>query len=95
MHGLSATPPSYCVGYGQGCDDRFIRFNSTTIGQGSSVALPVWAYFYNKSSNDKNLALDDETKFVKPDGMQDNITYDWVNNVPSDLGTEGPGCRKQ
>ncbi len=85
---IGYTPQLLC-GVWTGCDDRFIRFNSTTIGQGSSVALPVWAYFYNKVSNDKNLAIDDGNKFVKPDVMQNDITYDWVNNVPAKLGAEG------
>jgi penicillin-binding protein 1A len=85
---IGYTPQLLC-GVWTGCDDRFIRFNSTTIGQGSSVALPIWAYFYNKSSNDKDLALDDQTKFAKPDQMPNDINYDWVNNVPKDLGPEG------
>jgi penicillin-binding protein 1A len=85
---IGYTPQLLC-GVWTGCDDRFIRFNSTAVGQGSSIALPVWAYFYNKSSNDKNLALDDETKFVRPDQMPNDINYDWVNNVPKDLGPEG------
>jgi penicillin-binding protein 1A len=85
---IGYTPQLLC-GVWTGCDDRFIRFNSTTVGQGSSVALPVWAYFYNKSSNDRNLALNDGSKFVKPDVMANDITYDWVNNVPAKLGAEG------
>jgi penicillin-binding protein 1A len=85
---MGYTPQILC-GVWTGCDDRFIRFNSTTIGQGSSVALPVWAYFYNKASGDKNLSLDNQTKFVKPDVMKNDIIYDWINNVPTQLGAEG------
>ncbi len=41
--------PQLLAGAWVGCDDRFIRFNSTDVGQGSSAALPIWAYFYNKA----------------------------------------------
>ncbi len=85
---IGYTPQLLC-GVWTGCDDRFIRFNTTAVGQGSSVALPVWAYFYNQSVNDKNLALDEKTKFVRPDVMPNDISYDWVNNVPKTLGPEG------
>ncbi len=85
---IGYTPQLLC-GVWTGCDDRFIRFNSTSIGQGSSVALPVWAYFYNKATADKTLALDTKTTFVKPDVMSNDITYDWINNVPQQLGAEG------
>ncbi|MGI8950570.1 MAG: transglycosylase domain-containing protein [Chitinophagaceae bacterium] len=85
---MGYTPQILC-GVWTGCDDRFIRFNSTTVGQGSALALPVWAYFYDKASGDKNLAIDDKTTFVKPDVMKNDIIYDWINNVPTQLGAEG------
>lgn len=85
---MGYTPQLLC-GVWTGCDDRFIRFSSTSVGQGSSVALPIWAYFYKKASGDKNLALDTKTAFVKPDVMSNDITYDWINNIPSELGAEG------
>jgi len=85
---MGYTPQLLC-GVWAGCDDRFIRFNSTAIGQGSSAALPVWAYFYSKASADKNLALDKSSTFAKPDVMENSISYDWINNVPNELGAEG------
>lgn len=81
--------PQLIAGVWTGCDDRFIRFSSTAMGQGSSVALPVWAYFYNKASNDKSLALDTKSTFVKPDVMTNDIIYDWSGGVPNQLGAEG------
>jgi penicillin-binding protein 1A len=81
--------PQLIAGVWTGCDDRFIRFNSTDIGQGSSVALPIWAYFYDKASNDKSLALDTKSSFVKPEVMTNDIIYDWINSVPTELGAEG------
>ncbi|MBS1731294.1 MAG: transglycosylase domain-containing protein [Bacteroidetes bacterium] len=85
---IGYTPQLLC-GVWTGCDDRFIRFNNTAIGQGSSLALPVWAYFYDKAGEDATLGLDQKMAFVKPDNMSNNITYDWINNVPANLGAEG------
>ena len=85
---MGYTPQLLC-GVWTGCDDRFIRFNSTSVGQGSSVALPVWAYFFDKCISDKNIALDNSSHFVKPEVMSNDIIYDWINNVPVQLGAEG------
>ena len=85
---MGYTPQLLC-GTWTGCDDRFIRFSSTNVGQGSSVALPIWAYFYKKVSADKSLAIDTKSVFTKPDVMQNDIIYDWVNDMPKQLGAEG------
>ena len=63
---IGYTPQLLC-GVWSGCDDRFIRFSSTTNGQGASAALPVWGYFYNKVENDKTLPYSDTADFAKPD----------------------------
>ena len=85
---MGYTPQLLC-GVWAGCDDRFIRFSSTAVGQGATAALPVWGYFYSKTAADKNLAIDAGTAFVKPEVMQNDISYDWINNVPTELGAEG------
>ena len=85
---MGYTPQLLC-GVWVGCDDRFIRFQSTAIGQGAAAALPVWGYFYDKASSDKNISLDVASTFAKPDVMQNSISYDWINNVPVELGAEG------
>ncbi|NNV57610.1 transglycosylase domain-containing protein [Limnovirga soli] len=85
---MGYTPQLLC-GVWAGCDDRFIRFANTAVGQGASAALPVFGYFYNKASNDKNLPLDMSSTFAKPDVMQSDISYDWINGVPQELGAEG------
>jgi penicillin-binding protein 1A len=63
--------PQILAGAWVGCDDRFIRFNSTDVGQGSRVALPIWAYFYEKVMNDPQCGIDAKSTFAKPEGMQD------------------------
>lgn len=84
--------PGLLGGVWVGCDDRFIRFNSTNIGQGSAAALPIWAYFYDKSSADPNCGIDTKATFVKPEVMTNDINYDWMtgsSNEPS--GEDGMG----
>ena len=78
---MGYTPQLLC-GVWTGCDDRFIRFSSTAVGQGSSVALPVWAYFYSNCLKDKNTGLDSKTAFVKPEGMATDTLIDWSKMKP-------------
>jgi penicillin-binding protein 1A len=73
---MGYTPQLLC-GVWTGCDDRFIRFSSTAVGQGSSVALPVWAYFYANCLKDKSTGLDSKHLFVKPQGMVMDTIPDW------------------
>lgn len=72
--------PQLLGGAWVGCDDRFIRFNSTNVGQGSAAALPIWAYFFNKVYADKTLAVDRDAKFSKPEVMSNDIIFDYLNN---------------
>ncbi len=85
---MGFTPQLLC-GVWTGCDDRFVRFSTTANGQGSAAALPIWAYFYDKVAADKNLPIDGSSTFTKPDVMQHDINYDWINSVPAQLGAEG------
>ena len=85
---IGYTPQLLC-GVWSGCDDRFIRFSSTTNGQGASAALPVWGYFYNKVANDKTLPYSDTAGFAKPDVGLNEPNYDYINNSQMDLGAQG------
>jgi penicillin-binding protein 1A len=86
---MGYTPQLLC-GAWVGCDDRFIRFKSTDIGQGSSAALPIWAYFYEKVQNDRNIVgIDPNATFVKPDVMPTDISFDDFNGTTPTLGAEG------
>jgi len=87
---IGYTPQLLC-GAWTGCDDRFIRFNSTDIGQGSSLALPIWAYFYAKAAADKNLVLDTKSTFAKPDVIPGEFDQDWINTLPDHIDPEGQG----
>lgn len=85
---IGYTPQLLC-GVWSGCDDRFIRFSSTTNGQGASAALPVWGYFYNKVESDKTLPYSDTAGFAKPDVGLNEPNYDYINNSQLDLGAQG------
>lgn len=85
---IGYTPQLLC-GVWAGCDDRFIRFSSTTNGQGASAALPVWGYFYNKVEHDKTLAYSDKPDFAKPDVGIEEPNYDYSNDINLNLGAQG------
>lgn len=81
--------PQLLCGVWSGCDDRFIRFQSTAIGQGAAAALPVWAYFYAKVKGDKKLLYSDTMSFQKPDITDNEINFDYFNNIHVELGAQG------
>jgi penicillin-binding protein 1A len=85
--------PQLLCGVWTGCDDRFIRFSSTAVGQGSSLALPIWAYFYANCLKDKNTGLDSKVAFVKPDGVVTDSLPDWTKPMTSSgEGAEPPAA---
>lgn len=57
-----------------GCDDRFIR-NESSSYFGGSVARPIWEYFFKKIYADKSLGIDRDARFAKP--------ADYVNEINS------------
>jgi penicillin-binding protein 1A len=85
---IGYTPQLLC-GVWSGCDDRFIRFNATTNGQGASAALPVWGYFYNSVEKDKTLPYSDTAEFAKPAIGISEPNYDYINSTQLDLGAQG------
>ena len=58
--------PDLLAGVWVGCDDKFIRFRSTTLGQGASTALPIWAKFIEKVYADTTLSYNIKSSFEKP-----------------------------
>jgi penicillin-binding protein 1A len=57
--------PDLIAGCWVGCEDRLVRFRSTGLGQGASMALPIWGKFFSKVSNDKSLNIDLNKNFVQ------------------------------
>ncbi|ANI88798.1 peptidoglycan glycosyltransferase [Arachidicoccus ginsenosidimutans] len=77
--------PQLLVGIWTGCDDRFIHIQSESEGQGAAVALPIWAYFFNKAENDPSTGLNVHQKFdnnFNSDSGGQSLIYDWANNIP-------------
>jgi len=58
--------PELLAGVWVGCDDKFIRFRSTSLGQGASTALPIWAKFIQKVYADTTLNYNIDSSFKKP-----------------------------
>lgn len=58
--------PEILAGVWVGCDDKFVRFRSTGLGQGASTALPIWAKFIKKVYADTSLHYDINASFEKP-----------------------------
>lgn len=58
--------PDLLAGVWVGCDDKFIRFRSTSLGQGASTALPIWAKFIDKVYKDTSLNYNFDSTFEAP-----------------------------
>ena len=82
--------PQMLAGAWVGCDDRFLRFTDNYIGQGAHAAMPIWAYFMEKVTNDHALNLDNNANFQKPANMVDDYNVDFISKeTPLDnLGPE-------
>jgi len=61
--------PSLVSGCWVGGEDRDIHFDSTRMGQGANMALPVWAYYMKKVFADPSLGYSPEEKFEIPYGF--------------------------
>lgn len=61
--------PSLVSGCWVGGEDRDIHFDSTRMGQGANMALPIWAYYMQKVFADKSLGYSPDEKFDIPEGF--------------------------
>lgn len=59
--------PSLVSGCWVGGEDRDIHFDSTRMGQGANMALPIWAYYMEKVFADKSLGYSPDEKFDIPE----------------------------
>lgn len=62
--------PDLAAGCWVGAEDRSVHFNSTDVGQGATMAMPIWGKFFQKALNDPTLKLS-KGDFVKPDNLGD------------------------
>ena len=54
-----------------GCEDRSAHFQSTGIGQGASIALPIWGYYMKSNYANKALGISSE-EFERPELPEDS-----------------------
>lgn len=66
--------PNLVTGIWVGGEERSIRFGSSYYGQGSSMALPIWALFMQRVYRDKTLEISQD-RFPRPESM-DGIEID-------------------
>lgn len=57
--------PNLVSGVWVGCEDRSVHFRSTDLGQGATMALPIWALYMKKVYADKTLNVSQDD-FEKP-----------------------------
>lgn len=78
--------PQLLAGSWVGCDDPFLKMQ----GDGARIAMPIWAYFFDKVYGDKTLGIDPEAKFVKPAAADNPAIMDYSDpsliNVPDAEG---------
>lgn len=59
--------PDLVSGCWVGCEDRAVHFRTVTLGQGASMALPIWALYMKKIYADKTIDISKEG-FERPPG---------------------------
>lgn len=59
--------PQLVSGVWVGGEERDIHFDSMKMGQGATMALPIWAYYMKKVYRDKNLPYDATATFDLPE----------------------------
>lgn len=71
--------PKVVAGVWTGGEDRGIRFESLSLGQGANMALPIYALFMQKIYNDKSLGISMEDVFEKPSRINFNLDCEMEN----------------
>jgi penicillin-binding protein 1A len=61
--------PRLVSGVWVGGEERSIHFRGIRLGQGASMALPIWALYMEKVYDNPNLPYTQEDKFKKPDHL--------------------------
>lgn len=71
--------PELVSGCWVGGEDRDIHFDNTSMGQGATTALPVWAYYMQKVFADPRLGYNPNKKFAIPAKFNPCQTADTIN----------------
>ncbi|RBL92341.1 transglycosylase domain-containing protein [Chitinophaga flava] len=83
--------PKLLAGAWVGCENNFIHFATTGIGQGANTGLPIWAYFMQKVYADNTLKVSAADKFPIPANMTDETYSNFDTNVKPGAEAEDIG----
>jgi len=83
--------PQLLAGAWVGCENNFLRFSSTAVGQGANTGLPIWAYFFQKVYADKTLKVDNKASFNIPATLHNDIYLNYNSNVQPGAEAEDVG----
>ena len=61
--------PAITAGVWVGGEDRYVHFNSTNLGQGANMALPIWGLWMKKCVADGTLGISEAEGFEIPPGV--------------------------
>ena len=74
--------PQLVTGIWVGGEDRDIHFDNMAMGQGATMALPIWAYYMKKVYRDRAIGYNNKASFGLPEGFDpcpkqdaDNTAY--------------------
>ena len=73
--------PDLVSGVWVGGEERSIRFRTITLGQGASMALPIWALYMQKVYEDKSLPYSTESVFERPSQLSVEIDCEKYNKM--------------
>lgn len=81
--------PQLVTGAWVGAESPAVRFRSMSLGQGSSMALPIVAWFWHKMANDKKLGrlLTEKFPEAKPEVLASVGCYPWISIAPDSFNT--------
>ena len=83
--------PNLVTGVWVGCEDRSVHFRTIVLGQGATMALPIWALYMQKVYSDKslNVPMGDFEKTEKPLSVEiDCNKYKQPGNLNNNLINE-------
>ncbi|GAA0555253.1 transglycosylase domain-containing protein [Chitinophaga japonensis] len=83
--------PQLLAGAWVGCENNFLRFSTTAVGQGANTGLPIWAYFFQKVYADKTLKVDNKASFNIPATLHNDIYLNYNSNVQPGAEAEDVG----
>lgn len=76
--------PELVSGCWVGGEDRDIHFGSMSMGQGATMALPIWAYYMKKVYADRNLGYSPSIKFEIPENFNSCLGVEDSTNMNID-----------